>query len=285
MACIRGSAVPRALHLSVSLGKKTRDTNPRPRITVPGSVFALKTDPGRSWHHLSGMSLDAASGHLSGPEKKRRRPALACEQCRSRKVRCDRNLPCTTCKKSRNQLCTYAPQPTPKRSGNRGASSAVTSPSDPIAELAFPRHEPPIVPLRREPSRSNSHSAPGAASDPESLLWQPGFPNANQGLRALPVEAALTPESSASNTTIASLVDRVKQLEGQLNNALQRRGDPGECAALCRDEPRAAEHLDRGFVSKTRYFGRSHWMNAARLVRTSTALPHRVSPICLLTGE
>jgi len=115
-------------------------------------------------------------------------------------------------------------------------------------------------------SRSDSHSA--HSQDTENLLWQQGFGNPPvQGHRHAG-DAALTPESLPSgNATIASLVDRVKQLEGQLTNALQRRADPGECAALCRDEPRPAEHLDRGFVSKARYFGRSHWMNAARLVR------------------
>lgn len=97
-----------------------------------------------------------------------------------------------------------------------------------------------------------------------------------------------TPDSlNTASSTVASLADRVRQLEQQLTTALQQqqqkpplshthtphipegfdlRPDP-ECAALCRDEPRDAEHhLDRGFVNKTRYFGRSHWMNSARLL-------------------
>ncbi|KAJ5650859.1 uncharacterized protein N7484_004582 [Penicillium longicatenatum] len=40
--------------------------------------------------------------------RKRRRPALACEQCRRRKVRCDREMPCGPCIKSHPSLnCAY----------------------------------------------------------------------------------------------------------------------------------------------------------------------------------
>ncbi|KAH8701532.1 hypothetical protein BGW36DRAFT_371072 [Talaromyces proteolyticus] len=39
---------------------------------------------------------------------KRRRPALSCEQCRRRKVQCDRKMPCGPCKKTRPSLaCSY----------------------------------------------------------------------------------------------------------------------------------------------------------------------------------
>ena len=40
--------------------------------------------------------------------RKRRRPALSCEQCRRRKVRCDREMPCGPCTKSHPALkCSY----------------------------------------------------------------------------------------------------------------------------------------------------------------------------------
>ncbi|KAJ5602193.1 hypothetical protein N7510_011727 [Penicillium lagena] len=40
--------------------------------------------------------------------RKRRRPALSCEQCRRRKVRCDREMPCGPCRKTRPALaCSY----------------------------------------------------------------------------------------------------------------------------------------------------------------------------------
>lgn len=40
--------------------------------------------------------------------RKRRRPAQSCEQCRHRKVRCDRNIPCGPCTRARSVLhCSY----------------------------------------------------------------------------------------------------------------------------------------------------------------------------------
>jgi hypothetical protein len=34
---------------------------------------------------------------MDNPVRKRRRPAVACTECRRRKVKCDRSLPCTSC--------------------------------------------------------------------------------------------------------------------------------------------------------------------------------------------
>lgn len=43
--------------------------------------------------------------------RKRRRPALSCEQCRQRKVRCDRAFPCGPCLRARHALpCSYGPE-------------------------------------------------------------------------------------------------------------------------------------------------------------------------------
>lgn len=51
----------------------------------------------------------------SGPERKRRRPALACVQCRRRKVRCDREEPCGPCSRlgggTAASACCYVSDP------------------------------------------------------------------------------------------------------------------------------------------------------------------------------
>ncbi|KAF5694742.1 hypothetical protein FDENT_870 [Fusarium denticulatum] len=48
-----------------------------------------------------------------GPAYKRRRPAVACTECRRRKIRCDRHSPCGPCSKSMPSLrCVYNNQPT-----------------------------------------------------------------------------------------------------------------------------------------------------------------------------
>jgi hypothetical protein len=45
---------------------------------------------------------------MESPVYKRRRPAVACTECRRRKVKCDRNLPCRPCRTS-NLACEYRP--------------------------------------------------------------------------------------------------------------------------------------------------------------------------------
>jgi hypothetical protein len=57
----------------------------------------------------------ASSASIDTAPRKRRRPPLACEQCRRRKLRCDRNLPCTPCSRSRESLtCSYSPSHIPQ---------------------------------------------------------------------------------------------------------------------------------------------------------------------------
>ncbi|OAR02826.1 hypothetical protein LLEC1_01605 [Akanthomyces lecanii] len=66
-----------------------------------------------------------------GPANRRRRPALACSQCRRRKIRCDRGFPCGPCLKSLPVLsCIYHSQP-----GGHAAAAA----SHPRAAQHHPR--------------------------------------------------------------------------------------------------------------------------------------------------
>ncbi|GLA19275.1 hypothetical protein AnigIFM62618_006944 [Aspergillus niger] len=51
-----------------------------------------------------------AEPRSSEPTKKRRRPALACAECRRRKVKCDRDNPCGQCTAHGQATCTYIGQ-------------------------------------------------------------------------------------------------------------------------------------------------------------------------------
>jgi hypothetical protein len=48
------------------------------------------------------------SAAIAAPPQRRRRPALACLQCRQRKVKCDQNKPCNQCQRSKDAICTYS---------------------------------------------------------------------------------------------------------------------------------------------------------------------------------
>ena len=51
------------------------------------------------------------SAAIAAPPQRRRRPALACLQCRRRKVKCDQNNPCSRCQRSKDAICTYSSDP------------------------------------------------------------------------------------------------------------------------------------------------------------------------------
>ncbi|KAJ6176602.1 hypothetical protein N7485_003516 [Penicillium canescens] len=78
--------------------------------------------------------------------RKRRRPALSCEQCRRRKVRCDREMPCGPCTKSHPPLaCQFVHE-----------GKAVLDARSEVAALE--QHEPVI-------RASSSHDAPANAEN------------------------------------------------------------------------------------------------------------------------
>ncbi|KAK6211196.1 fungal specific transcription factor [Colletotrichum tabaci] len=239
------------------------------------------------------------SGNLPQPSvhKKRRRPALACEQCRRRKVRCDRNLPCSTCVRSKHALCTYAShtKSAPRKSPEHGAEGPVDSMA---LALGCPAPIlPAFQPLPSPPRRSGASSAAartqadhrsrirldetpeenplfvptpssGEHSGPADFgTWQPvNGPWAPVTVTAsIRADTASTPGSCpGSSSTVNSLMERVKQLEQQLSDLTVRNKGGGDVAAPeCVSVPREGLKYSRGCVSKTRYFGQSHWMNAA----------------------
>lgn len=234
-------------------------------------------------------------------QKKRRRPALACEACRRRKVRCDRNLPCGTCVRSKNALCTYTTQATTSNTSNsslgRKESPKHGFPQSGAAALALPEpilYQPQPLPTPRHSAPSSTRAADsddpspihipeltasaGEHSGPADFgLWQPVIQPRPAPVAAVPGgsvrDTASTPGSNSnhgSSSTVNSLVDRVKQLEQQLSDLMVRGDERDETAAVESTVMREGLRYSRGCVSKTRFFGQSHWMNAADMVRLSS---------------
>lgn len=72
------------------------------------------------------------AAEMGRPVKHRRRPPLSCTECRRRKLKCDRSLPCGQCVRSKTaDLCNYAaPQPVSRRrlpSGSEEPSAGTSS--------------------------------------------------------------------------------------------------------------------------------------------------------------
>ncbi|KAK3309843.1 uncharacterized protein B0T15DRAFT_386897 [Chaetomium strumarium] len=163
--------------------------------------------------------------------RKRRRPALACEQCRRRKVKCDRANPCGPCQRSSLEVCTYRPERarTVEKINNGGP----------------PPHG--SRDLDRETSISDwQRQLTADVPRPTASMLLP----ASSGIPQLP--DGLRPRSSAISD--ASSADLRMPPQGRV-----RLGGTG---ASTTDSDRRSTPVCGSFL-KSRFYGPSHWLNSS----------------------
>ncbi|KAH7163548.1 hypothetical protein B0J13DRAFT_616132 [Dactylonectria estremocensis] len=198
-------------------------------------------------------------------EKKRRRPALSCEQCRRRKIRCDRGLPCVNCIKSNISPCTYAPTHVPA-SRTRKAASNGREFDAPDVSSHVPARSAPVFEFQR----------PSAVTNPAPKAVSSSVPSSTVG-------------STSDGSTVDALAARVRELEQKLSETFlaSRLADD----RLENHREQEHEHAPmKGTVSKTRFFGQSHWMNGADMFPSILGImsqaearkmgPHRIFVRC-----
>lgn len=165
----------------------------------------------------------------------RRRPATSCEPCRARKLRCDRALPCSRCKRARTSI-----------------------------DCFYREH----APGKGKQTSNNQLSPLDEATGDSSLVTQPARP-------AFHAQGLATPSSHTSpknHGRLEPLEDRVQRLEALLN-VRHGRHDAGDGIldttiaprASCYDASREVPQL-RHSPDKVRLFGRSHWMGLGRIL-------------------
>lgn len=195
--------------------------------------------------------------------QRRRRPPLSCTECRRRKLKCDRSLPCGQCVRSKAaDSCAFVgPQP-----GTTTETSHHISP--PISRMRIPN----------------------------------GLREASQGLGGMFVfDAKMGPKSSSSRVSkrihsngLHELRNRLRMLENSLgkSNVLQTPqnsiSDVFSEVATSQNDTDAASVDDRvpflpdssfrGKKGKTRYFGRSHYTTTVSFVSNNSCLSCAVLP-------
>ncbi|KAK8119613.1 uncharacterized protein PG998_004239 [Apiospora kogelbergensis] len=211
-------------------------------------------------------------------DKRRRRPALACGMCRKSKIRCDRNMPCSACVRSKHKTCVYEPAPT--KANPRSAATAAASGSASPREVGGELSRIPISPAASSLASSIvdsttttavSHDERIAASRRRSLAFVEDDIAFNRAARQ---------SQAATAHDVDALQLRVKELERQLQAARVVTSQPN---ALF-DAPKGPDVADlpvtyptyltddihtmsRSVMSKTRYFGQSHWMNIVHFLK------------------
>ena len=190
-----------------------------------------------------------ADNTLPSGSRKRRRPAVVCNECRRRKIACDRKSPCGQCIQY-NSTCMYH------------------SIAQPSLVTANPYTLPtPSITL----DKFRSSEAPSSARLPDALLPQPSTVKNASGLVALVrTQTPNLPGVYATATLQTSPIvapDTAPQeqnptsMKTQASRQSQATSSPTTLS--CTQTP-----LNGRFI-KSRLFGRSHWMNSCIQVRIS----------------
>lgn len=174
----------------------------------------------------------------SGPVRKRRRPAFSCIQCRRRKIKCDRNVPCNHCTIS-HYTCTY--------------------------DHKYRREEPNtsiptnIASTSNNPGQDQWRPQAAAAEGGRTQFPTPG-PSPKPGILSDPFHQQ---QLSAPEQTVSQLTEHIKTLEQKV--AELSSAQPVESIYVPRSKPREA----RGILSKSLFYGPGHWVSSLEQVRNS----------------
>ncbi|CAG9996923.1 unnamed protein product [Clonostachys byssicola] len=141
------------------------------------------------------------------PLKRRRRPPLACFQCRRRKIKCDQERPCNNCTKAKIPDCNFPPSEIP---GSLDHGPDLPTPQTQARSVSCDS------PSSQDPSAFPGQSHVGIFPDVESAITVRSTASAalprdlNTGTRSLPVSQS--PHGDQLLQRIKELEETVKQL-------------------------------------------------------------------------
>ncbi|KAL2273512.1 hypothetical protein FJTKL_04454 [Diaporthe vaccinii] len=207
------------------------------------------------------------------PEKRRRRPPLACIACRRRKVRCDRKLPCQNCVRARRAAsCSYVPdERIEPREGTEGFEDGINGrhpQRDALSSVPFftttasPSSSSPDQLAERvkqlEEQLGKFVNARNGSTSAQSEIPKAYFNNANFN----PPTASnfLGPEHlQVQGSGLADTSSPRARYSREAQGSNRERGDPNT------DENHSTSGNVNAILSKSRYLGNSHWIHGVTL--------------------
>ncbi|KAI0444677.1 hypothetical protein F4803DRAFT_238362 [Xylaria telfairii] len=189
--------------------------------------------------------------YLKSVSHKRNRAAKSCEPCRSRKIKCDRRLPCRPCMRSRaSLLCTYKSNHPPVSPGSQ-ATIPREHGNNTVGEGGA---------LPSTPDTSWSGDLPGLVG-PFGVISEAPEPTASglsHRVRALEQLLQHPEHGSRQKGSLEDLEARLSKLEQRIGTSPSEQRPPGK-SELRIKLPRP--HL-RPEHEKTRLFGKTHWVHS-----------------------
>ena len=241
---------------------------------LPAALLRLAIQSASVSSRLQTRPTAFSPSFMERQSKRRRRPALSCIECRRRKIKCDRNDPCTHCISVRIQ-CTfnvYGDEPVSRQQPQQDTASGLS--------VLVPTHGPMA-------ERGNQLLT--AATSPSDQAWhiganRPTTERGNHLCRPRAAAAAAARHNDAPNTLggddirslnraqdvqldIRDLLQRVQKLEGS-SAASPNRALPKTSRDTCERPSRL--HESEIVLDKSRSFGRSHPVKMPQEVQSAS---------------
>ncbi|KAI1388513.1 putative C6 transcription factor [Hypoxylon trugodes] len=184
-------------------------------------------------------------------ERRRRRPPVSCVLCRRRKIRCNKEVPCSNCVRSKSGNCVYtnyASHPAQRVTRINSESHYPTPATSANTSAAVQSNASKSSPGEVASTASSSHVNQQSTQDVESL---------NHRIRQL--EEQLSKATKTSSQSPASTTEsNIETITSRIGGTFHIHHEDGF------GQPQA---IPRSITHKTRLFGQSHWVTGFPLVR------------------
>lgn len=194
---------------------------------------------------------------LPSGSRKRRRTAVVCNECRRRKIACDRKLPCGQCIQY-NSTCMYH--------STKLLPRGATQPSLVAAANTYT-----LPPSSTTLDTFRSAEAPPSARLADDLLAPPSTVNNASGV--VPLVHTQTPNLPVVHATatlqISPILGTDTAPQEQNPTSMKTQASRQSQAASSPTTQSCTQPSLNGRFIKSRLFGRSHWMNSCIQVRIS----------------
>lgn len=189
-------------------------------------------------------------------QRKRRRPALACDRCRRRKIKCDRRPSCSHCVRTGfGSSCTYV-------SGDQVGATVARDHDESIKDYSSNSqhsgyddgHMSPTFSIGSSPAENELH---------ESFWDVCALPEGEACWQGPKEPVGLVIDHSDGSGGAQALQQRVRQLEQKLASVNKAQASKNtQASAASQDDERV-----KGTIWQSSLLGRSHWSSSVNNVR------------------
>ncbi|KAI8960882.1 putative C6 transcription factor [Daldinia sp. FL1419] len=197
---------------------------------------------------------------MAEPERRRRRPPISCVLCRRRKIRCNRESPCSNCIRSKTSNCVYENNFTQPQQANEPHSSI--PPLSAVAGPSLTSKSPQWAPSTTTASTVASYQS---SQDIDFL---------KNKIRQL--EERLSHSNRTSQSPAQGPGSNIEAISSRIGGTFYVHHE---------DPLSGPQGISRSVTHKSRMFGQSHWITGMSLVRDILDLiePHVHEDSCKIT--